>query len=249
MERKTINLAVFIVLLLIGIALFSLWQDGVVRERRLQAEGVFNESDESISSAQRSLKSIKGRRRNMTLAGNYSLHHLYNRIISHKRIRNTTSSSLPSLIKTYLFNHGERITDSSVKAAVESLNTFTETLHVPYNNITDSLTTLLSEGNNHPEIKLQTDPTITSEGYKYYEEKKNKEFLQYDENHLKELFDIIVITGPQETDLTYLNDWKPLIENIHVIIIQQGHPNRQINVPDWLEFELYNKKDIDRSFT
>lgn len=99
MERKTINLAVFIVLLLIGIALFSLWQDGVVRERRLQAEGVFNESDESISSAQRSLKSIKGRRRNMTLAGNYSLHHLYNRIISHKRIRNTTSSSLPSLIK------------------------------------------------------------------------------------------------------------------------------------------------------
>ncbi len=122
-------------------------------------------------------------------------------------------------------------------------------MNVPSNNITDSLTTLLSEGNNHPEIKLQTDPTITTEGYKYYEEKKNKEYLQYDENHLKELFDIIVIIGPQETDLTYLNDWKPLIENIHVIIIQQGNPNRQINVPDWLEFELYNKKDIDRSFT
>lgn len=110
MERKTTNLAVFIIFLLIGIALFSFWQGDVVRERRLQAEAVFSsESDESISSAQRSLKSIKGRRRNMTLAGNYSLHHLYNRIISHKRIRNTTSSSLPSLIKVTLLTSFQSI--------------------------------------------------------------------------------------------------------------------------------------------
>jgi hypothetical protein len=112
-----------------------------------------------------------------------------------------------------------------------------------------SLTSLLSEGNNLPELKLAYDKSLSTEEYKALEEKKNKDYFLYDENYLKELFDIIIIIRKDESSLDDLEDWKPMLQELHCIIIQQGDSSRQITIPSWLEYELYTKKDMLSSLT
>jgi len=55
--------------------------------------------------------------------------------------------------------------------------------------------------------------------------------------------DIVI---PSIRDLEFLNAWRPQIEGLHVIIIQDGDPSRVLHIPDWVDYELYSHIDIDR---
>ena len=67
-----------------------------------------------------------------------------------------------------------------------------------------------------------------------------------DEKSIDTLFDIIILTGNTTTSIVQsLNNWRPWIENIHLIIIQQGSSSRQVELPSWCEYELYTKVEVE----
>eukprot|EP01033_Poteriospumella_lacustris_P007777 gene7777-5595_t len=59
--------------------------------------------------------------------------------------------------------------------------------------------------------------------------------------------DMIDIVVPSIRDLTFLEDWRLFIEPFHLIIIQDGDPNKQLKIPDWADYVLYNRADINRT--
>ena len=60
---------------------------------------------------------------------------------------------------------------------------------------------------------------------------------------MEDLMDIVIpiIRG----DLEFLEIWRPYIENFHLILIQDGDPSKVISIPEWVNYELYNRNDID----
>ena len=63
------------------------------------------------------------------------------------------------------------------------------------------------------------------------------------DTHLTELMDIVI---PSIRDLDFLNNWREFIEGFHIILIQDGDPAKVLKIPDWADFELYNRPDIER---
>ena len=47
------------------------------------------------------------------------------------------------------------------------------------------------------------------------------------------------IVTPSIRDLDFLNQWREFFQGFHVIIIQDGDPNKQLVIPDWVDYELY----------
>jgi hypothetical protein len=140
-----------------------------------------------------------------------------------------------------------QISDKILSDAYETIMKFPSSSSTASSSVFSSLTSLFSEGNNLPEFKLTYDKSLSNEEYKALEEKKNKDYFIYDENYLKELFDIIIIIRKDETSLDDLEEWKPMLQELHCIILQQGDSSRQITIPSWLEYELYTKKDMHSS--
>jgi reversibly glycosylated polypeptide/UDP-arabinopyranose mutase len=99
---------------------------------------------------------------------------------------------------------------------------------------------------NNWDLDLKHNTEVTPPHRKKIEESYYSDFIQYNENNLKELFDIIVLTGNASDNVDYLNDWKPMIENLHCIIIQQGNPHREIRIPSWVKYELYTKTEAEK---
>ncbi|GFZ08009.1 reversibly glycosylated polypeptide 2 [Actinidia rufa] len=60
---------------------------------------------------------------------------------------------------------------------------------------------------------------------------------------LKDDLDIVI---PTIRNLNSLEMWRPLLEPYHLIIVQDGDPNKVIRVPDGFDYELYNRNDINR---
>jgi reversibly glycosylated polypeptide/UDP-arabinopyranose mutase len=58
------------------------------------------------------------------------------------------------------------------------------------------------------------------------------------------MVDIVV---PSIRDLDFLEDWKPFVEPFHIIIIQDGDPAKKLKIPDWADYELYNRHDIEKA--
>ena len=58
------------------------------------------------------------------------------------------------------------------------------------------------------------------------------------------MMDIVV---PSIRDLDFLEVWKPFIKNFHIIIVQVGDPEKQLKIPSWVNYELYNRNDIERT--
>jgi reversibly glycosylated polypeptide/UDP-arabinopyranose mutase len=54
--------------------------------------------------------------------------------------------------------------------------------------------------------------------------------------------DIVI---PTIRDLDFLEDWRPYFEDHHLIIVQDGDPERDIEVPDGFDYDLYNWNDIE----
>ena len=89
-------------------------------------------------------------------------------------------------------------------------------------------------------------------------EKSSYDWLQAEPRPMKDLFDIVILTGTLTSTsnnalidysgwLSFFESWKPIIENINVIIMQQGDPTIRIEIPSWLEYELYTKLDVQKT--
>jgi reversibly glycosylated polypeptide / UDP-arabinopyranose mutase len=59
--------------------------------------------------------------------------------------------------------------------------------------------------------------------------------------------DTVDIVIPSIRDLDFLDEWREHLEGRHFILIQDGDPSKILNIPTWLDFELYNHDDIKKS--
>ena len=55
---------------------------------------------------------------------------------------------------------------------------------------------------------------------------------------------LIDIVTPSIRNLDFLNVWREFFEGFHVIIIQDGDPRVHLEIPEWVDYELYNRNDI-----
>lgn len=54
--------------------------------------------------------------------------------------------------------------------------------------------------------------------------------------------DIVI---PTIRDLDFLEEWRPYFEDHHLIIIQDGDPERDIRIPEGFSYDHYNRNDIE----
>jgi hypothetical protein len=38
---------------------------------------------------------------------------------------------------------------------------------------------------------------------------------------------------------------RPFLEGFHLILVQDGDPDRYLKIPEWADYELYNRRDIE----
>lgn len=60
---------------------------------------------------------------------------------------------------------------------------------------------------------------------------------------LEDELDIVI---PTIRSLDFLEMWRPFFQKYHLIVIQDGDPNRTVQVPDGFDYELYTRRDIER---
>jgi hypothetical protein len=60
---------------------------------------------------------------------------------------------------------------------------------------------------------------------------------------LEDELDIVI---PTIRNLDFLEMWRPFFERYHLIVIQDGDPNRTVQVPDGFDYEIYTRRDIER---
>ncbi|KAK9840949.1 hypothetical protein WJX81_002065 [Elliptochloris bilobata] len=60
---------------------------------------------------------------------------------------------------------------------------------------------------------------------------------------LEDALDIVI---PTIRDLHFLEQWRPFFQRYHLIVIQDGDPDRKIQVPPGFDVELYTRRDIER---
>lgn len=149
----------------------------------------------------------------------------------------TTGADIPLLFKTFLLKYSPIDTSLTDKlpaaASVENLEK-----EVGWNSI-DSIFLNLSV----------IEPLIRNGiggGNAYSNVKRYWNVVtNYTQN--RPLSDIVDIVVPSIRDLDFLEIWKPFIENLHIIIIQDGDPKVTLKIPDWADFELYNRLDIEKA--
>ncbi|CAF3350950.1 unnamed protein product [Rotaria sp. Silwood1] len=64
---------------------------------------------------------------------------------------------------------------------------------------------------------------------------------------LSKYYNEIDIVIPSIRDLDFLEDWKSFFQHFHLIIIQDGDPDKFLRIPQWADYELYNRRDIEAS--
>ncbi len=60
---------------------------------------------------------------------------------------------------------------------------------------------------------------------------------------LEDELDIVI---PTIRNLDFLDMWRPFFQRYHLIVIQDGDPNRTVQVPDGFDYEIYTRRDIER---
>lgn len=60
------------------------------------------------------------------------------------------------------------------------------------------------------------------------------------------LADELDIVIPTIRNLDFLEQWRPFFEKYHLIVVQDGDHTRKVQVPEGFDYELYNRKDIER---
>ena len=61
-------------------------------------------------------------------------------------------------------------------------------------------------------------------------------------NSLPLLMDIVI---PSIRDLDFLEQWRPYLEGFHLILVQDGDPDKFLKIPAWADYELYNRRDVE----
>lgn len=54
--------------------------------------------------------------------------------------------------------------------------------------------------------------------------------------------DIVI---PSIRDLDFLESWRPFLEPYHLILVQDGDPDKKLKIPPWADYELHNRRDIE----
>lgn len=55
---------------------------------------------------------------------------------------------------------------------------------------------------------------------------------------------LIDIVTPSIRSLVFLNEWREFFQGFHIIVIQDGDPTVHLEIPQWVDYELYNRNDI-----
>ena len=63
---------------------------------------------------------------------------------------------------------------------------------------------------------------------------------------LDQYYDQVDIVIPATRDLDFLEYWKTFFYRFHFIIIQDGDPKKVLKIPTWVDYELFNRDDIER---
>ena len=58
---------------------------------------------------------------------------------------------------------------------------------------------------------------------------------------------LIDIVTPSIRNLDFLNKWREFFQGFHIIIIQDGDPSVHLEIPTWVDYELYNLNDINNA--
>lgn len=56
----------------------------------------------------------------------------------------------------------------------------------------------------------------------------------------------IDIVVPSIRNLDFLEEWREFFQGFHVIIIQDGDQDKHLEIPEWVDFELHKRVDIER---
>ena len=60
---------------------------------------------------------------------------------------------------------------------------------------------------------------------------------------LEDELDIVI---PTIRNLDFLEMWRPFFQRYHLIVIQDGDPDRTVEVPGGFNYEIYTRRDIER---
>ena len=57
----------------------------------------------------------------------------------------------------------------------------------------------------------------------------------------------IDIVTPSIRNLDFLDEWREFFQGFHVIVIQDGNQSEFLEVPDWVDYELHKRADIEEA--
>ena len=70
-------------------------------------------------------------------------------------------------------------------------------------------------------------------------------FSMHTDETLPDMVDIVSVA--KSDNFTFLNGWKAILEPFHLILVQDGDFKDDLEIPPWVDYELYTRKDIDKS--
>jgi hypothetical protein len=176
-----------------------------------------------------------------------------------KRVVNTTSKDLPKLFKELLLKRLQSpdatekkdkapLTLEDINVALKSLEKDLQWDPVSQTFMNETALADAYHGMNYFDHILKIHDKRNHAEKKRLEESLTSQFEKnHDERSIDSMFDVVVVTGNSSMDVLFLDKWQSWLRNMHVIIIQQGDPGRFITIPEWVEYELYNKNDVEKA--
>jgi len=64
--------------------------------------------------------------------------------------------------------------------------------------------------------------------------------------NISSYYNDVDIVIPSIRDLDFLEAWKEFFQEFHLVIIQDGNPEKFLKIPPWADYELYNRNDINK---
>ena len=160
--------------------------------------------------------------------------------ISHHHGHNipgTSTPSLPHILKTMI----ENVTSTTLNVS--------DTSPAFIKSVRASLQQLLVEDLSHDSTKkakllqgINYDSRLTARAHSLH-----GLGAQSDET-LSDLVDIVIpITSISDASMNFLSDWKDFIKDLHaIIILARGISLQSLTVPEWLDYIVYTRSDVER---
>lgn len=134
-------------------------------------------------------------------------------------ISGTTGAGVPTAVWSMLVKNGESLEGSDSDNGME-----------------EAVAAKVKEcGWNPSEISFVNKKCVSELGFDPRPQKMPISFVN--------LVDIVMASS---RDLDYLDEWREFLQGIHFIILQDGNPNKVLNIPEWVDYELYTRSDVAR---